>query len=839
VTDLTDRLKKALSDRYALQRELGSGGMATVWLAHDFKHDRDVALKVLRPELAAFLGTERFLAEIRTTARLQHANIVPLFDSGEADGFLYYVMPCIEGESLRTRLDREKRLNVDAMLAIARPVAQALSYAHDHGVVHRDVKPENILLSRGQPFVTDFGIARAVSAAGAERLTGTGIGIGTPTYMSPEQALGEPSVDGRSDIYSLGCVIYEMLSGAPPFTASTVQALLAKRVLGLPPHLTNVPTPVDEVVRKSLAAQPQDRFTTAVALADALLEAAQKAPSADLSVVVLPFENLSPDPDNAFFADGLTEELIADLSKVQALKVISRTSAMHYKGTTKPLPEITRELNVHYVLEGSVRRAANSLRITAQLIDARTDVHLWAEMYDDPLTMENLLQVQREIALRIVAALGAVITPEEREAVSDLSTGDLGAYEYYLRGNQYFNRSFLEEDFRAALRMYDRAIESDSMFARAYAMRSITAARLDFYGRSRGEPLSALAERDMDWATRLAPRLPETSLARGYFHYWGSGQLDEALREFSAVTEQQPSNSEAWAARAFVERRKGDFDSAANDLAMATDLDPRSARLAYHLGITATWLRRYPEAERHYERAISISPEVSTWYQGNGEGKAEMYLAWDGTTVRARETIRRAKQSTELGSSRFNYIDYVLALFDGDVEGALDSLASAPRDVAEFQQQVFAPTDLLYAQAYGMMGLEDQARSHYRAAEGLVTSMVAKDSTDYRLHSALGLIHAGLGDEQRAIREAKRAVDLLPFVADSYQGSFPLLDLARVYAMVGAHDEAAETLEFLLHVPSFVSAPLLKIDPAWAPIREHAGFQALLMEDTDAAETPR
>jgi serine/threonine protein kinase/Flp pilus assembly protein TadD len=428
------QLRVALGGRYRLERALGAGGMATVYLAHDLKHDRPVALKVLRPELAASLGPERFLAEIRTTARLQHPHIVALFDSGEADGFLYYVMPLIEGESLRAHLDREQRLDVDAMLAIARPVAQALAYAHDRGVVHRDVKPENILLSGGQPFVTDFGIARAVSVAGGERLTATGIAVGTPAYMSPEQALGDEVVDGRSDVYSLGCVIYEMLSGGPPFTGASVQALLARRLTGPPPHLTGVPAPVDEVVRRSLATAPQDRFATAQALADALVEAARKPAAEELSIVVLPFENLSPDPDNAFFADGLTEELIADLSKVRALRVISRTSAMHYRGTTKPLPEITRELNVRYVLEGSVRRAANSLRITAQLIDAARDVHLWAEKYAG--TLEDVFDIQERVSREIVGALSVALTSGEDRRLGARPIRNVHAYEAWLRARR-------------------------------------------------------------------------------------------------------------------------------------------------------------------------------------------------------------------------------------------------------------------------------------------------------------------------------------------------------------------------------------------------------------------
>ena len=321
--------------------------------------------------------------------------------------------------------------------------------------MHRDVKPENILLSGGQPFVTDFGIARAVSVAGGERLTATGVAIGTPAYMSPEQVLGEETVDARSDVYSLGCVIYEMLAGSPPFAGPTVQALLAKRLAGPPPHLIDVPAPVDEVVRRSLATAPQDRFATAIALADALVEAARKPATPEKSLVVLPFENLSPDPDNAFFADGLTEELIAALTKVRALRVISRTSAMHFKGTKKSLPQITRELNVRYVLERSVRRAGNSLRITAQLIDAATDVHLWAERYAG--TLDDVFEIQERVSDAIVEALRVQLTPVERRQMSERPIGDLRAYDAYLTATVAIER-MTESSLSDALRQLEMAL---------------------------------------------------------------------------------------------------------------------------------------------------------------------------------------------------------------------------------------------------------------------------------------------------------------------------------------------------------------------------------------------
>ena len=593
MTDPMDRLKEALADRYGLQRELGSGGMATVWLAHDLKHDRPVALKVLRPELAASLGTERFLAEIRTTARLQHPHIVALFDSGEAAGFLYYVMPCIEGESLRARLDRESRLEVDSMLAIARPVAQALAYAHDRGVVHRDIKPENILLSGSQSFVTDFGVARAVSVAGGAHLTATGAVVGTPTYMSPEQVLGDEGVDARSDVYSLGCVIYEMLAGNPPFAASTVRALLAKRLASPPPRLPDVPAPVDEVVRRSLATAPQDRFATAVALADALVEAARTPPTHELSIVVLPFENLSPDPDNAFFADGLTEELIADLSKVRALRVISRTSAMLLKDSKKDVPTIARELNVRYVLEGSVRRSGSSLRITAQLIDAKSDAHLWAEKYAG--TLDDVFDLQERLSRQIVQALRVKLTPQEDQRLAERPIQDVRAYEAWLRATV--------DVWRFSVAGVERGIGIVSHALETVGENALLRATLGYFyvmaydvGLATDEDTLQRAEQYANQALAMDPMLAQAHLALGWVRYKRAG-----------VTAGMP----------LFER--------------AAELGCRDADwlLAFELGV----IGRIADAKRWADAAMVADPlnEMSVWVRG-------IVDFWDG---RFEDTLER------------------------------------------------------------------------------------------------------------------------------------------------------------------------------------------------------
>src|SRR5881409_2718114 len=422
-TNQQERLNAALAGRYTVERELGSGGMATVYLADDLKHRRKVAAKVLRPELASVIGPDRFLREIEIAAKLNHPHILALYDSGRADEFLFYVMPYVKGQSLRHRLHREKPLPIEEAIAVTRDAALALDHAHAQGVIHRDVKPENILLYEGEAMVADFGIALAVSGT-AGRLTERGVWVGTPEYMSPEQALGEESLDARSDVYSLGCVLYELLAGEPPYTGPTAQAVIAKRLAGPAPGVrrlrATVPGGVEQALLKALATVPADRFVSAAAFAEALTQPRAVRPT-PRSIAVLPFTNLSPDAENEYFADGITEDVIAQLSKIRALKVISSTSVMPLKKREQSLREIGARLEVAAVLEGSVRRDGDRVRIVAQLIDAETDHR----------QLTDIFMIQTDVALRIAAALRAELSPDERSRLGKEPTRDPQAYKLY------------------------------------------------------------------------------------------------------------------------------------------------------------------------------------------------------------------------------------------------------------------------------------------------------------------------------------------------------------------------------------------------------------------------
>jgi serine/threonine-protein kinase len=578
MSELPDRLEAALAGRYTIERELGAGGMATVYLARDPKHDRQVALKVMRPELSAVLGVDRFVREIRIAAKLNHPRVLALHDSGEADGFLYFVMPYVEGESLRAKIDREKQLSIDEAVTLTRQVASALDYAHQQGVIHRDIKPENILLHRGEAVVADFGIALAVTAAGGERLTETGLALGTPQYMSPEQAMGDRELDGRSDIYSLGAVLYEMVTGEPPQGGATVQAVIAKLLIErpTPPRVVrdNVPEAIDRAIMKALAKVPADRFDSALEFAAALTAKAADPEHDVKSIVVLPFANLSPDPENDYFSDGLTEEIIADLYKLQSLRVTSRNSAMQLKGTDKNTKTIGRELNVRYVLEGTVRKAGDRLRITAQLIDAGNDAHLWAEKYDGVL--EDVFDMQEQVSGSIVQALQLHLSPDEEHRLGERRFEDLMAYECFLQARRDM-WLLSEEALDRALDHVERGLTIVGDNGELYAMKGVIYLQ---YVNTMNRPPDTY-EGLLKWAQQCVTRAlsinPSSSAAQFgqglVFHQ--SGNPEGAIRHFRRAADLDPNDADATAMLAFQLTAGGaDLDRARRLAERAAALDP-------------------------------------------------------------------------------------------------------------------------------------------------------------------------------------------------------------------------------------------------------------------------
>jgi serine/threonine protein kinase/Tfp pilus assembly protein PilF len=580
-----ERLRSALSQSYTIDRELGRGGMATVYLAQDCKHERMVALKVLHPELAASLGPDRFLREIKVAARLNHPHILGLHDSGEADGFLYYVMPYVEGESLRERLDREHQLPIDEAVHHARGIASALDYAHRQQIVHRDIKPENVMLYEGEAMVMDFGIAKAVSVAGHDTLTQTGMMVGTPAYVSPEQAAGETNLNGRSDQYSLACVLYEMLSGERAFTGPTAQAVMAKRFTESAKPLRSlrgtIPENVERAVSKAMSTDAAARYNTAAMFAQALASSSLTTPTetatlpqptvaAAKSVAVLPFVNVSTDPENEYFADGMAEEIINALSKIQTLRVASRIVSFALKGKNEDLGEVGRKLHVSTVLDGTVRKMGNRLRITAQLVNVADGYQLWSERYDRE--MEDIFAIQDDISQAIVKSLRVILSEDEKKAIEKPRTVNLEAYDFYLRGRQFFHQ-LRRKSLEHARQMFNRAIEIDSDYALAHAGVADCCSLLYTYFDARESNLRQ-ADAASKKALELEPQLAEAHVARGIAVSL-SKQFDEAEEHFET----------------------------------AMKLDPKLFEAPYFYGRARKSQGRFAEAVKLFERAAALRPE--------------------------------------------------------------------------------------------------------------------------------------------------------------------------------------------------------------------------------------
>ena len=633
MTSVQGRLQGSLAERYHIEKEVGRGGMATVFLAQDLRHGRPVALKVLHPELALSLGSERFLREIQIAARLQHPHIVPLYDSGQAGELLYYVMPFIEGESLRQHLEHEGRLPLEEAVRIARAVATALDYAHRQKIVHRDIKPENVMLSEGEPMVTDFGIAKAVTAAVAGPLTQTGTAVGTPSYMSPEQAGGEAELDARSDIYSLGAMLYEMVGGTAPFVGPTIQAIIAKLftdpVAPLREHRPDVPDWLDSAVTKALEKKPVNRYATASQFAQALIWPSGtgtppelKAGAAPKSIAVLPFVNMSNDPENEYFSDGVAEDIINALTKIQALRVASRTSSFAFKGKNEDIGEIGRKLKVGTVLEGSVRKAGAKLRVTAQLVSVADGNNLWSERYDRQL--EDVFEIQDEIAGNIVKALRVVLTEGEKRAIEKAPTENVEAYDYYLRGRQFFHQ-FRRTGMQFARRMYERAIEIDPNFAMAYAGMADCCSFLYMYWDGSKSNLEA-ADSASRKALELDPELAEAHASRG-FALNLSRHYEEARKHFETAIRLNPKLYEAHYFYARACFQEGKLEEAVKHYEEASRVRPEDYQALLLIQSPLNSLGRHEAAKAALRRGVQVAEKH---LELNPDDCRALYLAAGG-----------------------------------------------------------------------------------------------------------------------------------------------------------------------------------------------------------------
>jgi serine/threonine protein kinase/tetratricopeptide (TPR) repeat protein len=619
-------LAEALADRYRLDRQLGAGGMATVYLAHDRKHGREVAIKVLRSDVAESLGRERFLREILLAARLSHPHILPLYDSGEADGVLYFVMPVMQGQTLRERLASSDPLSVEESVRIIIEVADALDYAHRHDIVHRDIKPENILLHEGHAVVADFGVGKALVAASTHDATVTQIGmtVGTPAYLSPEQAAGD-AVDGRSDLFALGCVFYEMLTGEVAFTGDGTPAIIAKRFFYSPPSVTvtraDVPNAVDAVTARLLQRSPEDRFASGAEVVAALRATPTGLPVPtrangerhERSIAVLPFVNLSADPDNEFFSDGLTDELITDLSGVKALRVTSGASSRQLKETKKGMKEIGHVLGVRYLLTGSVRKAGNALRITAQLVDTTSDAQLWGEKFSG--TMDDVFDVQERVSRAIVGALQVTLSSLEDARLAERPIRDVRAFELYLKAQELVRRYGAPTERVFAL--LDRADEIEGPSLPLRALRAYTQVMQMRAGMRTDSHYLVEAELTARALLEEAPSAPYGHALLGFIAY-ERGDLSGAVRGLTASLERDASDADARFFLGIALEAAGQNDAAVATGLRFRELDPLSP-LAAMLLVSSYWFVGRPgERMDELEKATKLDPEnpILRWTLG-------------------------------------------------------------------------------------------------------------------------------------------------------------------------------------------------------------------------------
>lgn len=716
---LLDDLKAALAERFTIERPIGRGGMATVYLAREHQPPRQVAIKVLDPALTYEVGRERFLREVEIASRLTHPHIVPIFGAGEAGEFLYYTMPYLANQSLRARLMKEGRLGVHDALHVVHDVADALAYAHSLDIVHRDIKPENILLAGDHALVSDFGTARALCASCDSGLTIAGMPIGTPGYMSPEQA-GGGTVDLRSDVYALGCVLYEMLHGERPFPGVTIEAVIQAQRKQVPvahgPGDT-VPDGVHEALVRALAWDPDDRFTDAADFAAALAAASSRVPHsapratparqaiAEKSVAVLPFANLSADPDNEYFSDGITEEIIARLSKLKDVKVTSRTSALRFKHTDRSLPEIGRALGVAHVLEGSVRRQGRRVRITAQLIEVDSDTHLWAETYDRDLT--DLFEIQSDVAQRIARELETTITPAEQRATRLKPTDDLEAYQLYLRGNYLWNK-FTTDAGRRAIDAYEEAVRRDPRFAAAYAGLANAYFTLTVGTTAQLDPVEGF-RRMREYAERalaVDDTLADAHALVGAVHTWCSWDWAKANDAFQRALSLGSGSEGTHIMYSFYLAAMGEHDTAVREAGRALELDPVSPITITNVGLQHFWARRMDRAIAATTKALDLDPQFPP---------ALSLLGW-------------------------------AALFTSAPDHAPDAFESAIRATGRVSPYV---AGLGYA--LGQLGRHDEALA-------IVRELEERGGKEYISPRDIALVHTGLGDVDAAFAGLERAI---------------------------------------------------------------------------------
>jgi TolB-like protein/Tfp pilus assembly protein PilF len=865
---------------YELLEQIGRGGQGVVFRARQKSLNRTVALKVINlGQWATKAHLKRFRLEAEAAARLEHPCIVPIYEVGERDGSCYFSMKFVEGGQL-DEVTKRKSMPPQRAAELIAKVARTVHYAHEHGILHRDIKPGNILLdANGEPHLTDFGLARLVETESS--VTQTLDVLGTPSYMAPEQAAGNnTAVSNATDVYGLGAVLYQLLTGQPPFAGGTTYETikLLEDTEPRSPRLLNpkIDRDLSTICLKCLEKDPKRRYSSALALAEdlerwlkhepiaarrigpftrgrkwvrrnpsiAVMTAMLVALAVPLGIIiwksefvppplttaiaVLPFENLSGQKDSDAFVDGVQDDLLTKLAKIADLKVISRTSVMEYRGK-RNLRQIGNDLRVTHVLEGSVRRAGTHLRLNAQLIDTRTDTHVWAEQYDRD---ENeLFAIQSEIAQEVAKQLSAKITSAERLAIGEKPTTDLIAFELYSRADDIILAWLLDvaktADLPQAIDLLNQALARDPSFLQAYCQLAFAHDALYWWELDRTPARLAMAEAAVWEALRIRPNAGEAHYARAVHLYRGYRDFDGALAELEVARQTLPNHARIFAMMGYIQRRQGRWEESTRNLERAVALDPRDIETLRQVAFTYRLVDRYGEAKSWLARAVAIAGADD--FNARIElPRLEFLEKADTQPVHRAIDLIRATNPTVRGRG---FLDLWLecALAERDVTAATEALSVLDdKDILREGDHIYFPRSFAEGLIARMTNDEHKARLAFAAARAEQEKIV-QAQPDYPFPlCVLGIIDAALGRKDEALREGQRAVELVPVEKDAVDGKLLVKYLAIIAAWVGEKDLACEQLATAAQYPSGVSYGQLKLMPFWDPLRGDPRFEKIV-----------
>jgi serine/threonine protein kinase/Tfp pilus assembly protein PilF len=865
--------------------ELGAGAMAITYRARDTVLNSVVALKVIDRKVAQNPGARsRFLREARAAANIHHPNVAQVTYYGEQDGECFYAMELVEGETLEARVRRDGPMPLAVALEIIEQAARALAVAEVCGVVHRDIKPSNLMLESDASEtlmlkVIDYGVAKVMAAQAEPGAEETQAGfIGTPAFASPEQfaGAGQSPIDTRSDIYSLGVTLWYLLCGRTPFVGRTMEEIRARQTGELPLEQLkglHVPGQVITLLKSMLAPDPKDRPQTArellaavhscyarfspearsrrrqLALAGAALTLAIAAIALgawlyqrtrsftpmERSIAVLPFENLSNDRDNAYFAEGIQDEILTRLSKIADLKVISRTSTQHYKSAPENLPEIARQLGVAHILEGSVQKSGDAVRVNVQLIKAANDSHLWSDTFDRKLT--DIFSVESEIAKSVADQLRVHLTGREEQVIAAKPTDNVEAYDAYLRGLAFTLKTQNTPANALGAQKYLReAVRLDPKFAISWALLSIIDAR--GYLTVTLQPTVALREearQAAETALTLQPNLGEAVLAKGYYHYACLKDYDTAVRYFEQARQFLPNSSRIPESLAYVTRRRGQWDRSETYFNEAEQLDPRNVSLLTEHALSYINLRRFSEALRKLDQVLDITPDdLDTFVQKAGIAQAE------GDLPRAAALLAPLHPGADDSNALETQVyQAILERHPAQIIPRLKEILAKPNPALGYHN---GELRFWLGWAQEVAGDHAAAQETWRQARSELEPLLKEQPENWALIGYLALTNMGLGDKAAALALSERAMAVIPLEKDALYGPFPIEILARVAAGMGEPDRAIAALQKLLSIPDEgplasnlpLTPALLRLDPMFDSLRNDPRFQKLV-----AASAPK